>query len=152
MDKQIFYFEALCVLSAIHHATDVLQIPSSAKVLIYTNNNNTVSIFNTLRCLPHYNPILIKATDVSITSGIHLRVLHIPGELNYIADAISCKKFLLAHQYVPDIVISSFIPTRLPLGHPKNDLFFCVLQATSLAALDTQAPFLGASYCSGTGH
>jgi len=109
-DEQIFYFEALCVLSAIHHATDVLQIPSSAKILIYTDNNNTVSIFNTLRCLPHYNPILIDTADVSITSGIHLRVLHIPGELNYVADTISCKNFLLAHQYVPDIVISSFIP------------------------------------------
>jgi len=98
-DEQIFYFEALCVLSAIHHATDVLQIPSSAKVLIYTDNNNTVSIFNTLRCLPHYNPILIDAADVSITSGIHLRVLHIPGELNYVADAISHKNFLLTHQH-----------------------------------------------------
>jgi len=119
-DEQIFYFEALCVLSAIHHATDVLQILSSAKVLIYTDNNNSVSIFNALRCLPHYNPILIDAADVSITSGIHLRVLHIPGELNYIADAISRKNFLLAHQYVPDIVISSFIPPRLPLGAPKK--------------------------------
>jgi hypothetical protein len=119
-DEQIFYFEALCVLSAIHHATDVLHAPSSTKVLIYTDNDNTVAIFNTLRCLPHYNPILIDATDISITSGIHLRVLHIPGELNYVADAISRKNFLLARQYVPDIAISSFIPPRLPLGAPKK--------------------------------
>ena len=119
-EEHIFYFKALCVLSAIHHATDVLQIPPSAKVLIYTDNDNTVAIFNTLRCLPHYNPILIDAADISIISGIHLRVLHIPGELNYVADAISRKNFLLARQYVPDITISSFSPPQLPLGATKK--------------------------------
>ena len=45
-----------------------------------------------------------------------LRVLHIPGELNYVADAILRKNFLLACQYVPDITISSFSPPQLPLG------------------------------------
>jgi len=67
-DEQIFYFEALCVLSAIHHVTDDLHVPPLAKILIYTDNDNTVAIFNTLRCLPHYNPILIDAADISITS------------------------------------------------------------------------------------
>ena len=120
-DKQIFYFEALCVLSAIHHATDFLHVPPLSRILIYTDNDNTVAIFNTLRCLPWYNPILIDAADISIMSGIHLRVLHIPGDLNYVADAISCKKFSLAQQYVPGIAISSFLPPRLlPLGAPKK--------------------------------
>ena len=119
-DKQIFYFEALCVLSAIHHITDFLCAPPASWILIYTDNNNTIAIFNTLQCLPQYNLILINAADISIISNIHLRVLHIPGELNHIADAISCKNFSLAKQYVPDLIISSFLPPRLPLGASKK--------------------------------
>ena len=119
-DEQIFYFEALCVLSAIHHVVNLLCVPPSSRILIYTDNDNTVAIFNTLRCLPRYNPILIDAATVSMASGILLRVLHIPGDLNYVADAISRKKFSLAQQYVPGITISSFLPPRLPLGAPKK--------------------------------
>ena len=119
-DEQIFYFEALCVLSAIHHVVDLLCVPPSSRILIYTDNDNTVAIFNTLRCLPRYNPILIDAATVSMASGILLRVLHIPGDLNYVADAILRKKFSLAQQYVPGITISSFLPPRLPLGAPKK--------------------------------
>jgi len=96
MDEYIFYFEALCVLSAIHHVTDVLCMPPMAQVLIYTDNDNTVAIFNTLRCLPHYNPILINAADACISSNIQLRVLHIPGHLNCVADMISRNNFSLA--------------------------------------------------------
>jgi len=119
-DEQIFYFEALCVLSAIHHATDFLHVPPSSRILIYTDNDNTIVIFNTLQCLPWYNPILIDAASISITSGIHLRVLHIPGDLNYVANVISCKKFLLAQQYIPGITISSFLPPQLLLGAPQK--------------------------------
>jgi hypothetical protein len=119
-DEHIFYFEALCILSVFHHATEVLCVPPSSRILIYTDNDNTVAIFNTLRCLPHYNHILIDAADVSIISRVHFRVLHIPGELNYVADAISRTKFELAQQYIPNIMISSFLPPRLPLGAPKK--------------------------------
>jgi len=108
--EQIFYFEALCMLSAIHHVMEVLCVPPSSRILIYTDNDNTVAIFNTLRCLPTYNPILIDAADVAIKSGIHFRTLHISGDLNFVADNISRKKFELAQQYIPNIVISSFLP------------------------------------------
>ena len=119
-DEHIFYYEALTVLSAIHHVTDFLCVPATSKILIYTDNDNTVAIFNTLRCLPHYNPILIDAADVCITTNIHLRVIHIPGELNCIADAISRNNFSLARQYAPDILISPCLPPQLLLGTSKK--------------------------------
>ena len=100
---------------------DFLHVPPLLRILIYTDNNNMVVIFNTLQCLPWYNPILIDAADISIVSGIHLRVLHIPGNLNYVADVISHKKFSLAQQYAPGIAISSFLPPQLLLlGAPKK--------------------------------
>ena len=119
-DKYIFSLEALCVLSAICHITDVLHMPPMARVLIYTDNDNTVTIFNTLRCLPHYNPILINAAAACISSNIQLRVLHIPGHLNCVANVISQNNFSLARQDVPDLVISPFLPPQLPLGAPKK--------------------------------
>ena len=119
-DEHIFYLEALCVLSAIHYVTDTLHASATAKILIYTDNDNTVAIFNTFRCLPHYNPILIDAAEACITSDIQLRVLHIPGDQNCVADAISRNNFSLARQYVPNLVISTFLPPQLPLGAPKK--------------------------------
>lgn len=119
-DEQIFYFEALCVLSALHHLIDTYSPPPHSRLLIYTDNDNTVAIFNTLRCLPRYNDILIYAADALIMKNLYLRVLHIPGELNFVADAISRKKFALAEQHVPGIVISSFLPPQLSLGAIKK--------------------------------
>ena len=42
-DEHILFFEALCVLSAIHHITDVLHVPPITKILMYTDNDNTVA-------------------------------------------------------------------------------------------------------------
>ena len=46
--EHIFYYEALCILSAIHYVTNFLCVPPTSKILIYTDNDNTVAIFNTL--------------------------------------------------------------------------------------------------------
>ena len=119
-EEYIFYYEALCILSAIHYVMDFLSVPPTSKILIYTDNDNTITIFNTLQCLPHYNPILINAADICIITNIRLQVLHIPGELNIVADAISRNDFPLARQYAPNIVISPFLPPQLPLGAPKK--------------------------------
>ena len=119
-DEHIFYYEALCVLSAIHDVTETLCAPPTSKILIYTDNNNTVAIFNTLQCLPHYNLILTNAANICMMTNIHLRVLHIPGELNTVADAISQNNFALAQNYVPDLIISPFLPPQLLLGAPKK--------------------------------
>jgi len=58
-------------------------------VTIYTDNLNTVQIFNSLACLPDYNQILRRAIDIVLTHDIDLRILHVPGEQNTVADALS---------------------------------------------------------------
>ena len=69
----IFYFEALCVLSAL---VDVQRkAPHGSKVLIYTDNANCVDIFRSLRCLPAYNNLLKAACDILISGDFSLRVL-----------------------------------------------------------------------------
>ncbi|OJA13912.1 hypothetical protein AZE42_11795, partial [Rhizopogon vesiculosus] len=83
----IFYFEALAVCAAVHLLTDMVDRPS--KLLVYTDNSNTVAMFNSLRARPPYNGILLSAMDVLLQYGIDLRVAHIPGEENVVADALS---------------------------------------------------------------
>ena len=95
----IFYFESLCVLSALHHVQSKVQ--KGSKVLIYTDNANTVDMFRSLRCLPAYNSLLKTAVDILIKQDLSLRVLHVPGEDNVIADALSRVQFSVALQREP---------------------------------------------------
>ena len=110
----IFYFEALCVLSAIIHST-TLGFPIN-KLAIYTDNLNTVHMFNSLSALPAYNEILKTAVDhllSDIGNIIQLRVIHIPGELNNVADALSRGLLHTVVDNVPNITIDTFSPPRI---------------------------------------
>lgn len=74
----IFYFEALCVLSALYDAHQQTLTPGVGRFIIFTDNLNTVNIFNSLRALPDYNHLL-KATVEILNYGDHdLHVLHVP--------------------------------------------------------------------------
>lgn len=107
----IFYFESLCVLSAL---VDVqTRVPRGSKILIYTDNANTVGIFRSLRCLPPYNHLLKQAVDVMIQNDFSLRVLHIPGEDNVIADALSRVQFSVALHIEPTLKFFTFNPPGL---------------------------------------
>ncbi|KAF9457516.1 hypothetical protein BDZ94DRAFT_1339844 [Collybia nuda] len=66
----IFYFEAYAVVSALHWAVH-LQTPP-ARIAIFTDNYNTVNIFDSLRASPKYNPFLLTAVDLIIQFNIQL--------------------------------------------------------------------------------
>ncbi|KAF9022426.1 hypothetical protein BDZ89DRAFT_956632 [Hymenopellis radicata] len=125
MRDRIFYWEALCVLSALHwyeksglafFATEL----SPARLTIFTDNSNTVNIFDTLRALPEYNDILLTAVDIRTRSNIDLRVLHVPREHNTVADALSRVDFVgnldAVHALTPRLIVESFKPPRTTLG------------------------------------
>jgi hypothetical protein len=115
----IFWFEALAVCSAIHHAADVWASSFSPKLdclRVHTNNMNTVNMYNTLHALPPYNGILISSVDARTRSSLDVCTYHIPGDINIVADAVSCDNFTLAHQRVPSLTILSFTPPRDVLG------------------------------------
>ena len=83
----IFYFEAICILSALLDAC--LRLVQPSHFVIYTDNLNTVDIFTSLRALPDYNVILRTAVDLLYARNHNLRVLHVPGVRNQVADALS---------------------------------------------------------------
>jgi hypothetical protein len=110
----IFYFEALAVVSAVEAATRLPTIP--VHLLIYSDNTNTVNIFHTLRSLPPYNDLLKYTVTLLIKHSISLRVLHVPGVDNLVADSLSRFENTKALTLCPDLSISSFQPPRVTMG------------------------------------
>jgi hypothetical protein len=115
----IFWFEALAVCSAIHHAANVWARdfkPKLDRLLVHTDNMNTVNMFNSLHAKPLYNPILISTIDVRTSTSLDVRAVHVDGDHNIIADAISRERFPVARCLVPSLTIHNFTPPQDALG------------------------------------
>jgi hypothetical protein len=85
--KTIFFYEALATTSAIDNLKE--RGTHHSKVILYTDSMNTVDIFNSLKCRTNFNPMLLYCVDTSISNGLDLRVLHVLGADNKVADTIS---------------------------------------------------------------
>ncbi|KAJ7048057.1 hypothetical protein C8F01DRAFT_1007706 [Mycena amicta] len=137
----IYFFEALCVASALHwFCTSVLACTdktSRFRLVIFTDNQNTVHAFSSLRATPAYNAILRSAVDDLVDYNVDLRVLHVKGELNSVADALSRNRLDSARVLAPGLIINPFKPPRDALGRPKNDYLCSSVQATHSGCLDT---------------
>lgn len=114
----IFYFEALCALSALIHA--VSHRPRVSRIVIYSDSSNTVDIFSSFRSEPTFNHLLLAAADAIMKYHVDLRVLHIPGAENVVADAISRLHISSILDIMPDFQLSYFQPPRFPLGAMQN--------------------------------
>jgi hypothetical protein len=114
----IFWFEALTTLSALHWAVSLSPRPH--RVLIYSDSLNTVQIFDSWKASGHYNSILLSAAEILMSHDVDLRVHHIAGERNVVADALSRSMFNVANQYAPGIRVHQFQPPRLTLGAEKK--------------------------------
>jgi hypothetical protein len=127
----IFYFEAFCVCWCLHLIAELVRASGKVtvrRVTIWTDNQNTYDIFNSLRALPLYNEILKSAVDVLIANDFKLRVLLLPGKKNVVADALSRWKNADALAVHPDLLIDAlrplpsipYKPPRVALGAAKK--------------------------------
>src|SRR5271168_5505344 len=103
---QITFYESLAVFSALEDARS--RFSSESKIVIFTDNFATVAMFNSLRALPEYNCILKAAVDILLVTKFSLRVLHIAGEENDVADALSCGDFMRPLRLQPHLSIKAF--------------------------------------------
>ena len=110
----IFFFEALAIVSVVDAASRLPSVPS--RLLIFSDNTNSVDIFHSLRSLPPYNNLLKFTVTLLIAHGISLRVVHVPGDDNGIADALSRFENDRARSLCPRLAISNFEPPREALG------------------------------------
>ena len=114
----IFYFEALTVLAIVENVCSQSWLPK--RLVVFSDNSNTVDIFSSLRAKPCYNGILKAAVTLLLRHRIDLRVVHIPGSDNVIADALSRFQNDRALAACPGLSISAFTPPRLTMGSPKK--------------------------------
>lgn len=114
-DEHIFFFEALAVCSVFHFVASSLKAPPQ-RLVIFSDNSNTVDIFNSLHAIAPYNRLLISAMNVVLDHDIDFRVLHVRGVDNPIADAVSRFKNDLAVSLCAGLVIRPFEPPRDALG------------------------------------
>ena len=73
-------------------------------------------MFHSLKVLPMYNNLLLYAVRLLLLSHISLRVYHIDGLYNTIADALSRSLFDMVRSKLPGITIHLFEPPRDALG------------------------------------
>ena len=102
----IFYFEALCMLSALNRVQT--KAPRGSKIVIYTDNENTIDIFWSLKCLTVYNHLLKSAVDTLIKNNYSLCTRHTPGIDNAVADAPPWVKFSVALLAEPELKFYNF--------------------------------------------
>ena len=113
-EDTIFWLEALTVLSALIWATELSPPPS--RLAIFTDNLNTIQMFGSLRFQPPYDLLLLEAVAILTRTKIDLRVWHISGASNLVADALSRGLLAMVQQMIPAISISTFQPPRNTLG------------------------------------
>jgi hypothetical protein len=102
----IFFTEALALCAGLEWALSLSPPPS--RLAIFTDNSNTVSIFNSLRASEPYNSLLLWAVDKLIHSGTDLRVFHVSGQYNVIADALSRQHFNFLSRAHANVHVSSY--------------------------------------------
>ena len=110
----IFYLKSLCVCAAILDAASRL---SAGQCLgVFTDNINTVQLFNLLSALPAFNWMLIQVAALVLRQELDFWVFHVPGVHNVVADALSRLQNAQLVELNPELTISTFQPPRPALG------------------------------------
>lgn len=110
----IFYFEALTVCSGILEASS--HVPRGGKLAVFSDNLNTVQLFNSLSALPSMNWMIMLVVDTLIPTSIDCRVFHVSGVRNVIADLLSRFSNDAAIHASPGLTVLLFQPPRNTLG------------------------------------
>lgn len=107
----IFYFEAFVIACAVHWACKANEPPR--RLAIHSDNKNSVDMFNSMRAQPAYNTLLLFAVDCLIAHTVDLRVYHIAGVENGIADKLSRFQIIQLIREHPQLLISQYAPPTM---------------------------------------
>ena len=83
---------------------------------MFTDNINTVQLFNLLSALPAFNWMLIQVAALVLRQELDFWVFHVPGVHNAVADALSHLQNAQLAASHPELTISTFQPPQLVLG------------------------------------
>ena len=110
----IFFYEALSVVSALAFCIGLQPPPH--RLFIYSDSMNMVDIFHSLKAYDEYNRLLLFAIHLLLPQTTSLRVFHITGTENTIADAVSCGLFHVASANHPPLRFHNFKPPQDAMG------------------------------------
>ena len=110
--EHIFFHEAYAIVCALHWACHS-GINGLRRVIIRYDNTNTVNIFHSLKATGIYNHLLQFAVSLLMHTDVDLRVIHIPGDMNCIADHLSRFCFDKACILRPSLKISQYQPPAI---------------------------------------
>ncbi|KAH8930081.1 hypothetical protein BT69DRAFT_1209472, partial [Atractiella rhizophila] len=103
----IFVAESASVLHALRYGIAA----GYRRIVLYTDSMNSVDLFSSHS--PPFSLAKLFRTVVLLLAEhreVDLRVLHVPGEQNYIADALSRNREEVVRTYHPTITINYFEP------------------------------------------
>ena len=112
--QTIFFFKALMVVGAIHEAVN--QVEQGGWITIFSDNLNTVQMFNSLATLPSMNWLLLLSVDLVLHRDVDFCVFHISGSKNMVVDHLSHLNNLDTLAAAPGLVIHPFQPPQNALG------------------------------------
>jgi hypothetical protein len=112
-DEFVSVYQALCVLSALEHTASFYPTPS--RLVIFTNDTVIINMFASLHAQPKYNDTLKASVDILLATKHQLRVLHVPGNRNDVANAISSHNFARALGIRPELTVHDFQPPRVTI-------------------------------------
>ncbi|KAG1767747.1 hypothetical protein EDD22DRAFT_967670 [Suillus occidentalis] len=116
--NDIFYSEALCIVSAIHDA--VTRLPQNGRLAVYTDSLNSVYLFNSLSGGAGYNRLLMHTVEVILAFKVDFRVFHVSGDQNVVADHLSRWRASDACLASPGLRVLPFQPPRDAMGAAKK--------------------------------
>ena len=109
LPTHIFFHKAYAVVCALHWACGE-GIDGLRRVVIKSDNTNTVDIFNSLKAHGIYNDLLKFVVGLLMDHDVELRIIHIPRDTNLIADALSCFQLDEVARLKPSLVVTRYQP------------------------------------------
>lgn len=114
VNSKIFYYKAYIIVCAIHWAST--QLPMPQRIVIFSDNTNTVNILNSMCAHREFNELLKFAIDILMTHDIDIWVIHIAGVNNIIADHLLQRKILSVHDIDNSLILLTYTPLLSLLG------------------------------------
>lgn len=107
----IFFRELLAIFCLIHHVASFKTPPH--RILIHSDSMNCVAVLNSLAASQSsHNALLLAIADIVLRTGIDVRVKHISGVDNTMADLLSRLLFDDFSRQFPSYRVRSFQPPR----------------------------------------
>lgn len=89
-------------------------------MIVHSDSHNLVDIWQSLKASEDYNNLLRMAIDSMLENNLDVRVLHVPGSENLVADALSRGNNAYVQCLVPNLRIYPFQPPLELLGAVKK--------------------------------